>query len=502
LKRLALALAFLTAFLGLWFGTSAASGADAYGYVSQADLWLRGTLIIDEPLADEAPWRNANWTLTPFGYRPGDRRGTMVPTYSPGLPMVMAAFKAAGGPNAVFHVVPLLGALTVWLTFLLGARLGGPIAGLVAAVTLLASPAFLFQLMWPMSDVPATTWWLLSMVLAVRGAPAATAGAGLSAALAILTRPNLAPLVLPMLAFVVGRARDRRERLVHGALFMCAMLPGPIAVAVINQHLYQSAFSSGYGTFSTIYQSAHLAPNLAHYFGWLLETQTPYILLALLAPFVLRRREDPSVRAITALALAVSAAVLLSYLWYTTFDSWTYLRFLLPAFPMLLALAAAVLVTIAPSGSGRRALVVGIVVTVVAAWGVWNGRAAFQVRADEARYLAAGRLATGLPASAVIVSNQHSGSLRHYGGRVTLRFEWLDPDMYVPALEHLQRLNRPVYAVLDDWEREVFRARYARVVDLSWLDGPPLVVAADRVYFYAIPPPGSAKTLGYNEKTP
>ena len=37
----------------------------------------------------------------------------MVPTYSPGLPMVMAAFKALGAPDAVFYVVPLLGALII-----------------------------------------------------------------------------------------------------------------------------------------------------------------------------------------------------------------------------------------------------------------------------------------------------------------------------------------------------------------------------------------------------
>ena len=42
----------------------------------------------------------------------------------------------------------------------------------------------------------------------------------------------------------------------------------------------------------------------------------------------------------------------------------------------------------------------------------------------------------GTARSAVILSNQHSGSLRYYAGRMTMRFEWLDPDMYVPALEH------------------------------------------------------------------
>ena len=258
MTRLALALAFLTAALGITFGTFTAGGADSYGYVSQADLWLQRTLIIEEPLADEAPWRNANWTLTPFGYRPGDRRGTMVPTYSPGLPMVMAAFKAVGGPNAVYYVVPLLGALTVWLTFVLGSRLAGPLAGLLAAAALLVSPAFLFQLMWPMSDVPAAAWWLLAIVLAIRGTTWSYAGAGLAAALAVLTRPNLVVLVVPLLAFVVSRPARMRDRYGAAAVFTCAMLPGAIAVGAINRYLYESAFNSGYGSFSTIYAPEHL----------------------------------------------------------------------------------------------------------------------------------------------------------------------------------------------------------------------------------------------------
>src|SRR6266545_4623958 len=110
LTWLALALALTAAALGLRFGTFVASGSDSYGYVSQADLWLHRTLIIDEPLSAEAPWRYANFTLTPLGYHPGDKRGTMVPTYSPGLPMAMAGFKAIAGGQAIYWVVPLMGA--------------------------------------------------------------------------------------------------------------------------------------------------------------------------------------------------------------------------------------------------------------------------------------------------------------------------------------------------------------------------------------------------------
>jgi hypothetical protein len=47
--------------------------------------------------------------------------------------------------------------------------------------------------------------------------------------------------------------------------------------------------------------------------------------------------------------------------------------------------------------------------------------------------------------------------------RLTLRFEWLAPDVYVAALEEPRESGRPVFVVLDESEREGFRARYASV---------------------------------------
>lgn len=496
MKGGAAALALAAAVLGLRFGTFAASGADSYGYVSQADLWLEGRLIIDEPLADQAEWRNANWTLTPFGYRPGDDRGTMVPTYAPGLPMVMAVFKAVAGPEAVFYVVPLLGALAVWLTFVLGARLGGPHAGLLAAAALLVSPPFLFQLMWPMSDVPAMAWWLVALMLAIRGTTVSLVAAGLAAALATLTRPNLVVLAIPILVFAIGRPGVMRERLRRGAAFLLAVAPGPIAIAAIDQHLYGSPFASGYGTFSTIYARGYLLPNLVNYSTWLLQTETPFIALALAAPWLLERHGRAAARPIARLGLGVALVVALSYLWYTPFDHWTFLRFLLPAYPPLVALAASAFVLVRPRPGRPRAAAVAALIVLLAGWGLWMGRSAFHVRAEESRYIAAGRFARELPANAVILCNQHSGSLRYYANRITMRFEWLDPDMYAQALDEVQRLGRPMYVVLDDWERDLFRQRYAGVADLSWLDEPPLLLAARKVSFYAIAPPEGRRGTG------
>jgi hypothetical protein len=98
-------------------------------------------------------------------------------------------------------------------------------------------------------------------------------------------------------------------------------------------------------------------------------------------------------------------------------------------------------------------------------------------------------MAAALPENALLLSNLHSGSLRYYAQRLTLRFEWLEPDVYVAALEQVRKSGRPLFAVLDESEREAFRARYASVSDLSWLDEPPTMIAAKRVFFYQLWPP-------------
>jgi 4-amino-4-deoxy-L-arabinose transferase-like glycosyltransferase len=67
--------------------------------------------------------------------------------WSPGAPLFYAAvYYATGGvhPGAVRLVVALLGALTIVLVYLIGRRLGGPVAGLVAAGLLAIYPVTIF----------------------------------------------------------------------------------------------------------------------------------------------------------------------------------------------------------------------------------------------------------------------------------------------------------------------------------------------------------------------
>ena len=112
----------------------------------------------------------------------------------------------------------------------------------------------------------------------------------------------------------------------------------------------------------------------------------------------------------------------------------------------MLALAASVFVQVAPPGRPRwQVAAVTAVAATLAVWGVWvRAFGISSVRADEARYVAAGRHRRRIArANAVILSNQHSGSLRYYAGRITMRFEWLDPDMYVPGARVFRAAESP-----------------------------------------------------------
>jgi hypothetical protein len=127
IRHSAVAVASMVVVAGLWvgihYGSYAAGGSDSYGYVSQAPLWLHGDLHIKQPWVAQMTWPQREWSFAPLGYRPSSPDGTIVPTYPPGLPILMAAFLGLFGANGPFYVVPLLGAVALLGTYLLGTEL-------------------------------------------------------------------------------------------------------------------------------------------------------------------------------------------------------------------------------------------------------------------------------------------------------------------------------------------------------------------------------------------
>jgi hypothetical protein len=516
----ALVAAAATLAVGLAAGAQVAGGADSAGYLAQARLWTEGRLHVTEPVSQWARWPIADWTLSPLGYRPGTSRGTIVPFYPPGYPLAMASTQTlARTPRAVFVVVPLLGALAVWLTFLVGRRLHDPATGMWAALLLAANPVFLFQLVQPMSDVPATAWWLAVAVLVTR--PGAPRGAvwsllgGLAASAAILTRPNTAPLALvPAVWIALGARADvprrpndaarlgtgARLRAGASAWFVAGLLPGLAALAWFNDALYGSPFRSGYAGTGISFSIRHAGANLSQYAAWLWQTHDFIILLGILALAVIAvlgvGRRRTAVPGFGLYATGFVGILFGSYVLFTPFDNWTYLRYLLPAFPLLAVFGVWLLregtgvVNPGDAGSheasdaalagshghaGRR--VAGILLAVLVADSLWMATrvGVLDVKAGERRYPeVAGYFRRQVGADRIVIGLQHTGSLRYYAGATTVRFDLLDHEWLDRAVAAMAAHGRGPVVVLEEWEEALFRERFK---GQSWgaLDWPPRV---------------------------
>jgi hypothetical protein len=494
-QRLALLLAAAALVVGIRWGTFVASGSDASGYVSQAEMWLRGTLTTLAPeWARDAPWQDAGATSAPLGYRPSEISYVIVPTYSPGLPLIMALFQAVGGPDAVYYVVPCFGALAVWMTYLLGARFAGPWAGLLGALLILTSPTFLFMLVQPMSDVPAAALWGVALWAASRdGTPSAStpprkeraagapaAGAGAAVAMAILTRPNIAPLAAVVVLIMLYRPSARLRDLFW---FTAAAAPGAIAIAALNTFWYGSPVNSGYGSLDVLYSIDRVWPNLVLYAGWLFESETPLMLAGLALPFIVAKTSSEA-RLMILVAIVFPAAVLALYLPYFVFETWLYLRFLLPAYVPLLAASGAVIVTIVrrvPRPVPAAALAV-LVVAAVALHGI-RYSPAFRVEDAERRYTRVVEFVRELPPRAVFLSLLHSGSIRYYTGRDILRWDLVAASSLDTAIAHIRSRGYDIYFVGDPPEVSDFKKRFANSRVVRELDGDVPIDVGDTLIF-------------------
>ena len=486
---IALVIAAAAAGVGVAYGTYSASGADPSGYVSQAELFASARIVQDEPLAREGAWHEGTSTFAPLGYRPGQRPGELVPTYPPGLPLTMAAARVMGGELATYLVPPLLGGLAVFCTYLLGARLHSRSAGAVAAALLATSPIFLLHIVQPMSDVPVLAWWTLAIVLALSGAPAGSErtrsitaiAAGIATGIALITRPNLLPLIVaPALAvsgLLPANAPGQRPSIRHVALFLVGTVPAVAVQLLLQWHLYGSPLASGYGRISDFFALAGIWPNLRGYASRFLVGEAPALSLAaasLLAIAIARRRQQlRSLSPIAWIWLAVAIPLLVCYLPYVVYSEWSYFRFFLPVLPPTFVLVAALLigaVSLLPA-PGRGIVLLVLLVTACSLNIVHATREqAFNMRRYDARYRSAGRyLDAALPDDAVVLTVQESGSVHYYAHVPIVRWDMLGADLdgSVSALRALGR--HPVFLV-EDWEKPDFASRFksSSMAALDW----------------------------------
>ena len=316
--------AIITFAVGIAYGTHVAGGSDSYGYISQAHLWLARDLVVEQPIAASVPWPEGDWTFAPLGYRPAPRHpGAIVPVYAPGLPVLMAAGAFAIGRCGPYVIVPLLAAWLVWMTYRLGTAIRSPLTGLASALLLATSPIFLFMTLNPMSDVPVTAFFGAGLAIAISPWHDGAWWTGVVVGLGIFIRPNLVPIGAIYLGYLLLRA-PAGERWRTLCWYAAGGFLPVLAVAATNAWLYGAPWLAGYGSLSEIYGWSYGWRNLRQFATWLVRSETPFVLLAVVAIAVFWRVERGNRLPIRFLAL-VAGAVWLSYLFYMPFDVWLYL---------------------------------------------------------------------------------------------------------------------------------------------------------------------------------
>jgi hypothetical protein len=362
--------------------------------------------------------------------------------------------------------------LLVWLTFVAARFMGGPMAGAMAAVLTAVSPTLLYQVVQPMNDVTTAALWMATFtaLLARRWALG-----GFSCGLALLVRPNLLPLALVagVAAFAI---RDSELGIRRVARFAVVAIPFGLLVLWLNAQLYGGAFRTGYGATGQLFSLSVFPLNASRYVTWLVDTHTPFPLVAFAAPFVVARDR----RSAAVLAIGLVLATCAIYFAYTPFDDWSYLRFLLPAIALMLALASAVVVqTLTKMCSLRLSVSGSIVALATAALALLyvrtaQDRLAFNVRFLEQRYRSAGIVVRDrLPDNAVVLSVWDSGAVRFHGRKETVVWAGLDPAWLDRAVRWLDDHGRKPYILVESWEEPAFRSRFATISDIGKLDWPP-----------------------------
>lgn len=455
-------IALIAAIMASVFATRSAAGADASGYLSQAQLWATGVPFhIDRSLPPAMT--SDGWLLSPLGWRPlpGDSRrgeGVQVPTYPIGLPLLMALPHAIGGAAGANAVVIAAAALAVWAT----GMIAGGAAGILAAVLMAFSPVFLYQSFQPMSDVPVTSAWVLCFLLARGDMSWSSWASGAACAMAVLIRPNLAPLAI--VPFVVARNKPA---------FAVPVIVAGAVVAFMQAVFYGSPLRSGYGSAGELFSMANAGPNAVRYLNWLVAT-APVLLLAPLG--FAKVRSDRDSRALSVFSLLVIAA----YLVYAVFDHWSYLRFLLPALALFSIFAAIELTAwLERWPVAIRFPILFVLVLGIVAHSLFVARSldAFKLK-DQYRRVeqVAEAINHTAPPNAVIIAGEQSGAMRYYTGRSILRWEAATPETLPAAIELLLKAGRPIYIVLDAWEEELFSEKFPDVGPAE-LDWPPMLDA-------------------------
>jgi hypothetical protein len=447
------------------------SGSDNSGYFNEARILARGRIHAPMRALAGLPAAEVPYLYVPLGFKPSGN-AQLVPTYPPGLPLLLIPMARIAGWDHAGDALLLIHSLAgIALVFALGRVCGLPEWWAVAgAAVLAASPLYLFTSLQALSDVPATVWATAAVVAAFKGRDRNGWAfvSGLCISVAFLIRPNNFLIALPVLIAVGISPR----RLILVAL---GTLPGIAVVLSVNRLAYGDALQSGYGAIGNEFHSSLVAGTLGFYARWLPLLLSPIVCIA------------PAIAALYRLVPRVSAVLLswaLAYLAFFsayrwTHEQWWFLRFILPAAPALIVAGLVVAHFWFAAVRDRYSEVVRRVLPLVlllAAIGVEVRRSdpmreAWSIGHGERKYgRASAWLVAHVPDNSVIVASQTSGALFYFTPFTLLRYEDMNPSVSRRVAATLTEEKRPLYAALFPFEVDALRkmpGKWDRVVSVD-----------------------------------
>jgi len=430
-------------------------GSDSYGYVSAAHALVSGQAILPQPIVQWLPFPDALPVATPLGWSPAPSGNAIVPGYPLGLSVAMALFMLVAGPGAEFYVPLAAGICLLVLTYRLTRRLTDWRIAAVAALVVAFNPVVTNMVIQPMSDVPAAFCYLLA-VYVLLAAPRYLPVAGFAAGLCVWTRPTMI-VMLPVLLWLLPRTRQAWLR------FAAGLVPVGAVIAGMQWHLYGGPLKTGYGAPPGLFRVSMVAYNAPTYAKWIAIVHSPLVFVA----YALGVWRAP--RRLVAASAAGFVLGILPYLFKAPyFDDFGLIRYILPALiPCLLVAVIGVgdLMTRYLSRTvAAAALSVFAIASASYSYRVVATEGTFQAVTQESRYAAVGDwVRDHTPPQAVVLSEIHSGSLRFYAHRTTLRFAALPQDELAATVRALAGRGIACFAAIDGQEEErLFRQRFSR----------------------------------------
>jgi hypothetical protein len=327
-------------------------------------------------------------------------------------------------------------------------------------VLIATGPLYLRSSLQGMSDIPAMVWTCAAALAGwrARNSKAWAAVTGVALSISVLIRPNEVLLLAPLLVawWPIGPARPAPGLFLRSLLFVGGGVPGGVFWLLYNRHVYGGALVTSYGDVKGLFLTDLLPTTLRFYAHWLPVVFTPVVWLCLGLPWAARRSR-------AAAFLGVWAGVFLALFAFNRYidDSWSLIRYVLPAAPALVfgGLAVARRLLGQPYFQGRRwPRVVATLALAAALAGQiqWDGKlkVLYAGRGQFTYPLAMSWLNTHLPPGSILAAMQTSPAAFFYTDFPVVRWDELDPGSFRLLAKTAASQGRAIYAPLFAFEEQ------------------------------------------------